>query len=180
MPACASWDFESGTPEGFFATGSLWGGTNREVPSAFTGLLEAQPRHATSGTQALAVGFQGDGVYRWMLDLRIGLCPGTPLELNGHFLKFDLFAETGVASPAFTSLEWTGGITLYNDEMQIQGTHCETEQDTDSDVPVEVSCQLMEENSSLGTTHISFIMKIDRVAWRGTVYFDNIRIEPPP
>jgi hypothetical protein len=178
MPACASWDFESGTPEGFFVS-SRWGGTNREIPSAFTGLLEAHGEHATRGTLALAAGFEGDGADYWALDLRIKLCPASePVRLYGHFLKFDVFAETGVASSDFTSYESANFITLFNDQVPMDPGVSFCDFSFDSDTPHEVSCEFFEKSHV--ATHIAILMRVERGAWRGRFHFDNIRIEPPP
>ena len=182
MPSCASWDFESGTPEGWFVT-SRWGGTNREIPSAFTGLLQAQPKHATRGTMALAVGFEGDGMDYWALDLRIRLCSASePVQLHDHLLKFDVYAETGIgATPFHRYYNSANFVTLYNDDFpEEEGPNrsiCDS--GISPDEPNEVSC-LIRDFDSLGVTKIGVLMRIFRADWRGVFYFDNIRIEPPP
>jgi hypothetical protein len=180
MPSCASWDFESGTPEGWVVT-NRWGGTNREIPSAFSGLLQTQPNHATSGNLALALGFEGDGVDYYALDLRIRLCPAAePVQLHGQFLKFDVYAETGIgATPFDRYINSINFVTLYNDdgpeEEQPNRSFCDS--GIFPDEPNKVSCMILDFDS-LGVTKIGLLMRIDRAAWRGTIHLDNIRIEP--
>jgi hypothetical protein len=116
----------------------------------------------------------------WLLDLKIPLCSGPePIMLHDYVLKFDVYAETALASQPFTSYEMGNFISLYNRTLKDDfiGTFCDFR--FDSDTPFEMTCSLQDWYSE-GATDLTIFMRVDRAVWRGTFYFDNIRIEPPP
>jgi hypothetical protein len=177
-PTCASWDFESGTSEGWFI-GNHLGGTNRSIPSGFTGLFETRTAHATRGSWSLAVGFQGEGFDYWLAELRIRLCQDSqPLDLSGLTLKFDVYAETAPGAQPF-NYQSRNYVVLFNENQPpgYEQVFAACDWDGEPDEPMSVSCDIY--NTSANATEMAIFMRVFE-PWRGIYYFDNIRLEPTP
>ena len=167
-PACGSWDFESGTGEGWVVSNHQ--GTPTDLPSAYSGLFTTRTTHITSGFRALAVGHDGDGVDRWLTEIKVRLCPsGQALNLDGRTLRMDVYAETANGTLPFTGNESPIYFLFWNGANTVSGT-CDVQLSADSFQ--EVVCPFPD----LEVTDVSLLLRVF-ADWQGIWYIDNVRFQ---
>jgi hypothetical protein len=142
-----------------------------EDPSAATGSITTSTMHATSGSRSLAVAHDGDGNNAFGLFVKIRLCPtGQALDLRGRTLTFDMFAQTGSGSPAFTSADGHHYFISYNGNTSVIG---QGDFDLGSDVSYTATYTFPTDDFTV--TDIMFLFRVF-TPWRGTLHMDNVRI----
>jgi hypothetical protein len=171
-PACGTWDFESATVEGWYLSNTTPAANPLDDPSAATGSITTSTQHATSGNRSLAIAHDGNGQESFGLFVKIRLCPsGQALDLKGRTLTFDMFAETGSGSPAFTMADGHHYFISYNGntEVTVQGDF-----DLGSDVLHTATYTFPTDDFTV--TDIMFLFRVF-TPWRGTLHMDNVRIQ---
>lgn len=165
-PACGSWDFESGTTEGWTITGPAppW-----EATSALNGALTTSTTQVYSNTRSLAFEWQstgGDSTGRYMVNLAVPLCPSGAADLAGRTFTFHYYlaSRSGTATSAPTFLQFWNGNT------RTVGS-CDTELVFDRWSTITCS-----HPDIAATTSIELVLRIFGT-WRGTFYTDGITIE---
>jgi hypothetical protein len=159
QPFCGSWDFESTTTEGWFA------GSDPNL--AVLSLGTSSQAHST-GAQALAVAFQGNGTMN-TARVRVKVCPNA-VALNGRTVTADMALVTSTApgsgSPGggagfFVFYDASGGQTMNGDfkAEQVSGGFSQIAGTAVSNM-----------------TDMEIVFQVPH-AWVGTIFIDNVVIQ---
>jgi hypothetical protein len=162
---CGSWDFESGTTEGWTFDSDF--GSN-----AVVGNLGTSSARKSTGSRSLTANVRTDGNSstdgRSLLVLEMQLCPsGQGVNLSNQALRFDLYAETSTGS-GFDSSDSPSYFYFANGNSTVL-SGCDIS--FDSDTWYEASCALP---ASATVTDVSVLLRVF-TEWQGTFYIDNIR-----
>ena len=175
-PTCGSWDFESGTTEGW--TNS----SNKYNPDASAGQFGVSSAQHSSGTQALFIGHTNPGATPDAFSLtRIQLCPLGSVDLSSKILSVSVYADPAPGtSTADLNLEnncemflWTypSGGGYLNPENGTQTLKMRTWTRMDASLGTGPSAVL---------TGLELQFRTYNTPWVGTVYFDDIRLVQSP
>ena len=176
--ACGTWDFESGTTEGWINTSGDFG------VDVSGGQFQATTAHALIGSHSLAVGHNdtpsvsaaGGGASTFS----VHLCPsGVPVSLSGKSLNYYIYLAptTSGAFNAQFNLEFymvvkNGQNVL--DDVYLDGGY------TGMVMPFPANQWLSGSSGPLtytAVTDLEVVFQTYNQPWVGTVYFDDIRIE---
>jgi hypothetical protein len=168
-PSCGTWDFESGTTEGW----SVWDVDPANIPTAADGALTTRTQEATSGSRSLAVHFNGNGTDRFAIYFKLRLCDsGQAIDMSNKVLTFDILAETDSGTLPFTSADGHNYFQLYNGTTSIIGI-MDFDMASD-DIFQRHKCQVYPDTAAI--TDIVFLFRVFK-PWTGWVYIDNAKIE---
>jgi hypothetical protein len=163
-PACGTWDFESGTTEGWSLVA--------EPDTAADSELTTRTATFSTGTRSLAIHFNGNGSSRAIIKLKLRLCEsGQAINLQNKVLQLDIRSITDTGTGGY---EWVNGpnyFSLYNGSTLVTSTG-------DFNMASDDVWQTGSNQISMDTPVITDIVFWFRVyeAWTGWVYIDNVRI----
>jgi hypothetical protein len=164
--ACGIWDFESGTPEGWFV--DLDGLTN-----AWTDTLEATQAKARSGTYSLAFGFEGDDSRdpnaRYIIELGVSVC-SDGVNWPSHQFAFHYFFETAPDSDPPPHGKAEVYLQLRNGDRAVYAG-CDSLQPNARGEWGVMTCDLIDIPEF---TRMSLVFRIFHAPWTGTIYLDRV------
>jgi hypothetical protein len=164
-PNCGSWDFESGTAEGWTLDLTTDGSF-----VASDGTIASSTGRASTATHSLALGFNGDGTSKNVVRIMVPLCSGgqaIDLTNKTFSMRVSLARLSGTTIPAhggFGSAYWGPPMAL---------TFIDFEFD-DSGQFLSIT-GTFSPNGANASTYIGLMFGID-VPWTGTIYIDDIEI----
>ena len=168
VPTCGSWDFDSGTVEGW-KVGSYYA---KEQHGTTTGLSTL----VVNGSPVLTAKFDNrTSVTRGVAEFSVDLCPGATLvDVSKYVFKYDVFFKT-TAGRGFTGLDGNDGTGpdtfLANGGAVILG--CQPFLYPASDTWEEGSCWV-----GASATNMNIVIRFSSLQWAGDIYIDNVRFEP--
>lgn len=170
-PRCGSWSFESQATEGWYVDMS-----DPLSTDGWDGRFDFSTDDAHTGTTSLAIGFAADATEVTRVIVRNDVCGGYTVGLEGATLSFWVAFMRSSGSPALPELGNYSFVSLHNSQGDsIYGT-CDFTAAEDTWVHVQ-GCSFGEPLPMAG---IDIILRVTTpVAWRGTVYLDEITLEPP-
>jgi hypothetical protein len=161
--ACGSWNFESGSPEGFTL-----------IPSPETSADDfgENTKQAAEGSYSLAIGFAAQ------LGMKVGLCPGGAVTTDIRDLKFS--AQLYIEGPALPVAD-DNFVQMYvntaaGDQLGAELAKLETGKwQTISATLSPPTIMNLDTASSL--TFYVRLYQTSAPGWTGVAYFDDIRLE---
>jgi len=148
---CGGWNFDSGQPEGWAVypyQASAWDRTP----------LISQ---IWNGNRALAAGFDGNGLGKWLLSIEVPLCGGEVVNLTGKTVR----ATAALQSAEGYTFDGAGTVEVWTTERVVAPTAL-----------LEGGSVLLSGTASGEATTLSIEFKISQV-WRGRVIIDEVAIE---
>jgi hypothetical protein len=168
-PGCGTWDFESGTTEGW----SVWDSDPVNVPTAADSALTTRTQRVTSGNRSLAVHFNGNGTNRFGIQFKLRVCEsGQAVDLKRKLLTMDVMTETDSGTLPFTIADGHNYFLVYNGTTSLIGTG-DFDMASD-DIPIVADLNIFSDVPAL--TDIVFWFRVF-TPWRGWVYIDNVRLQ---
>jgi hypothetical protein len=170
-PACGSWDFESGT-EGWFNTSNKYG------TDGSGGRFSVVTGTAISGSKSLAIGHVANtapGADAYSL-AKVTLCPsGAAVDLSAKTLSVSVYAQPDAGTS-------TADLNLVFDcEMYVWGYPTGggyLNPNNGSQLLPMNTWTTMTAILGPGITDIEVQFRTYNNPWSGTIYFDDIRIQP--
>jgi hypothetical protein len=164
VPTCGSWNFNSGTVEGW-KVGSL-------EPKAQHGMTTGLSTVASNGSPVLTAKF--DGTKGRIAEFSVDLCPGgASLDMSKYVFKYDLFLRTTTGS-RFSRFDERGdpvaSTYLATDFAALLA--CQPFLNPASDTWETDSCDSL----STSATSITIVLQLPPT-WAGDIYIDKARFE---
>jgi hypothetical protein len=164
-PDCGAWGFESGTTEGITEM------VETPVMSALDGSMTSSTAWSSIGTRSLAVPFNSDGADRFGVQVKIPLCrTGSSAEIATRQVSFVARAESASGVAPLTTIQNNNYLIFYNGTATT-GSRGDFNVESGVDTPA----TFMLDDTPASTDIVIFLRVF--VAWRGTIYLDDIRVQ---
>jgi hypothetical protein len=164
-PNCGTWDFESGTSEGWMLDLATSGSF-----AASDGAITSSAARAVSGAHSLALGFSGDGQTKNDVRIVVPLCAGgQSIDMSNK--SFHMYVALTRSSGTPLAAGFTSGSVQYGPPAQ-QG-FIDYAFDNDSGQFLSIAGSF---NAGYSSSYIEMYFDIS-VPWTGTIYIDDIEIK---
>ena len=163
-PTCGSWDFNSGTLEGW-RFGTYYDNTDKH----YVGSLGTT---TTNGSPALSVKYDGTAAGYGTLEFQADLCPNTAiLNLTNYNLSFDFYFLT--TGGTHFSQDDTDGTDMFLSNGGLVLLGCQPFTEPGSDMWIHATCG----NLTASMTNLTIIFRLG-LGWAGKVFLDNVKFTP--
>jgi hypothetical protein len=169
---CGTWDFESGTTEGWTNNSASWSSDGSD------GMFGVSTQRAFTGTHSLAITHDNPTGGFAVSSIKIRLCPtGVPVDLSSKSLWLNVYLEPSVGGDLDTSdsefayelSNGANGVGLLDlgSGMLPAGQW----------MTISASLAPLATSGATAITGIEIWLETSNKPWVGTIYFDNFRVE---
>jgi hypothetical protein len=162
VPTCSSWDFDSGTVEGW-KIGNYYDAAEHGMTTGLSTVV-------TNGSPALTAKYDNRSGGGWAAEFSVDLCPNVAnLNLSNYNFKFDVYLKTNAGSRFSAG---TGAADTFVADGRSVILSC-MPLNPASDVWLAASCASLPTSVTNMTVIFRFFQD-----WAGDIYVDNVRFEP--
>jgi hypothetical protein len=165
VPTCGSWDFNSGTVEGW-RFGDYYSASDHHWVGALGTTI-------TNGSPALSAKFDSTAAGSGTAEFEVDLCPNTAIiNLSTYTLSFDFYFQTTTGTRFSQDAMDSNDLFLASNNSVFTG--CQPFTEPGSDQWIHATCSSLPSSA----TNLTIIFRLNEAGWGGNVFLDNVKFTP--